>query len=132
MTHLRMLLASHLTHIQATLNTTLTQMLQTLPSVWEQDDSSTTIASAAQIYAMLSTIGAMQELVPTLSAQLKRSLEIISGTRVDFRILFEILISANNRKVQQEARADDVYSRIYSGLHTSDWKKIQDGKNGKE
>ena len=77
-----MLLASHLTQIQTTLNTTLTQMLHSLSPVWEQDDPSTKIASAAQIYAMLSTVGAMQELVPTLSTQLKRSLEIISGTRL--------------------------------------------------
>ena len=88
MNDLRMLLASHLAQVQATLSTTLTQMLQTLPLIWEQDDPSTEMASAAQIYAMLSTVGAMQELVPTLSAQLKRSLEIISGMKPDFHFSF--------------------------------------------
>ena len=57
------------------------QMQQLLhePSDQNEDCPTDKLATASQVYHSLSEIGAVQELVPQLSLQLKRLLEIITG-----------------------------------------------------
>ena len=120
--------------MQATLSSTLIQMQQTLPPIWEHDSPPEEAASAAQIYAVLSTIGAIQELVPTLSLQLKRSLEIVTGIKLDLHFFshYGFLISANNQSGLLGTGVDNGCHRIYDSPHLGDWCKMQYVKHGKE
>ena len=77
-----MLLISHLIQIRTTINAMLCCLQQAVPDSWNTGDADHADAPATtdQIYNLLSDMGAVQELVPKLTAQLKRSLEVITGS----------------------------------------------------
>ena len=79
--NLRMVLAAHLNQIRTNINATICHTQQLASNYWldETSDPVNTPATANQVYELLSSIGAIQEMIPQLSLQLRRSLEVVSG-----------------------------------------------------